>query len=111
MAQGDRRVGSLSFKSDGTTYSVLSVWESAQYPGSYSINRDKGTEQYPPISLIDALKSWVLGKGYLNWRMAQQQAEREERPARRVEPRRARIRQEDVDPDPFNGYGDDDIPF
>jgi hypothetical protein len=72
MATNDRKVASLSYKRGQTTHSVLTVWESAQYPGSYSISRDKGTDKYPPISLIDVIKGFVAGDGFVNFRMWEQ---------------------------------------
>lgn len=69
MAQGDKKIGSLSYKQGETNYNVLSIWESAQYPGTYSISRDKDRDQYRAISLFDALKGFVAGTGYLTFRM------------------------------------------
>ena len=42
-------------------YSLLSVWPTKQ-PGRYDISADKGSDKYPAMSIVDALKAFV-GRG------------------------------------------------
>jgi hypothetical protein len=55
----------MSFKRGETTHSVLSIWR-GKFPGTYSVSRDKGTEKFPPISIIDVLKAFAAGEGFVN---------------------------------------------
>lgn len=60
-----RPVMRVTFKRDNVNYSVLSVWPGG-FPGSYSVSRDKGTAQYPAISLGDVIRAFIAGDGYVN---------------------------------------------
>ena len=74
MAHGDRKIGSLSYKEGNDTYNVVSVWESAQYPGSYSLSRDKENGSYKAMSIVDALRGFAAGRGYIDFRMQREQS-------------------------------------
>lgn len=52
----------MSRKVDGAwvNYSVLSVW-ATENAGLYSISPDKGSEKYPPIGIVDAIKAFASG--------------------------------------------------
>lgn len=63
-----RPILSVTFKLRETTYSVLSVWP-GRYPGTYSVTRDRGTEKRPSISLIDVIKAFTNGEGFVNVRV------------------------------------------
>jgi hypothetical protein len=65
----------VTYRRDDTTYSVLSVWP-GKFPGTYSVSRDKGSEKYPAISIIDVLKAWAAGTGFVNVSV---ESEREQR--------------------------------
>jgi hypothetical protein len=65
----------VTYKRDDTTYSVLSVWP-GKFPGTYSVSRDKGNDKYPAISIIDVLKAWAAGTGFVNVSV---ESEREQR--------------------------------
>ncbi len=41
-------------------YSVLSIWET-DHAGLFSVSADKGSEKYPSIGLIDAIKGFASG--------------------------------------------------
>ena len=41
-------------------YSILSIW-STDHAGLYSISADKGSDKYPPLGLIDAIKAFASG--------------------------------------------------
>lgn len=69
----------VSFKLGETKYSVLSVWP-GRFPGSYSVSRDKPSEKYPAISIIDVLKKFAAGEGFVNISV---ESEREQRGQRR----------------------------
>jgi hypothetical protein len=72
MANDRVRFGKLSFKgkNDPKAKSVLTVWKGAN--GGYSITKDKHSDQWPAIGLFDALKSWGMGEGYLDFWLADQ---------------------------------------
>lgn len=44
-------------------FGVVSVW-SGKFAGTYSIRRDKGSDKYPSIGLLDALKAFAAGELY-----------------------------------------------
>lgn len=50
---------------DGSKFSVLTVWRGDM--GGYSISPDRHTEQYPAMSLFDALKAWSSGHAFLDY--------------------------------------------
>ena len=102
----NRPIASLtvSRKVDGAwvNYSVLSIWET-EHNGLYSILADKGSDKYPPMGLIDAIKAFVSG-ARMSIRVASQTQSRGGR--QRQEPRE---RNGDFG---GGGYGDDpDLPF
>jgi hypothetical protein len=97
----DRRpIIRVTFKRGDQNYSVLSVWR-GRFPGTYSVNRDKGTEKYPAISLVDVIKAFASGDGFVNVSV---ESERDQRGGeQRNQPRRT---------EPADEFGDDsDIPF
>lgn len=99
--------GRLKLTKDGKKFSVLTVWRNDM--GGYSVSPDKHSEQYPSMGLFDALKAWGQG-AYLDYWVEKPRNEHQEHPRGR-RPQTIdgpRLRQEDVDPDPFNG---DDLPF
>jgi hypothetical protein len=55
----------MTFRRGETTHSVLSIWR-GKFPGTYSVSRDKGTDKFPPISIIDVLKAFAAGEGFVN---------------------------------------------
>ena len=59
-----RPIASLTLsRKDGDrwlNYSVLSIWETDN-AGLYSISADRGSEKYPPLGLIDAIKMFAQG--------------------------------------------------
>ena len=59
---------SVTFKRGEQNYSVISVWP-GKFPGTYSVSRDKGTEKYPAISLIEVIKAFAAGDGFVNVRV------------------------------------------
>jgi hypothetical protein len=61
----DKPIIKLTFRRGETTHSVLAIWR-GKLPGTYSVSRDKGTEKYPPISIIDVLKAFAAGEGFVN---------------------------------------------
>jgi hypothetical protein len=65
----------MTFRRGETTHSVLSVWR-GKFPGTYSISRDKGTDKYPPISIVDVIKAFAAGEGFVNVSV---ESEREQR--------------------------------
>jgi hypothetical protein len=84
----------VTYRRDDTTYSVLSVWP-GKFPGTYSVSRDKGSEKYPAISIVDVLKAWAAGTGFVNVSV---ESEREQkRPA--------------TPGDGGGDFGGDDVPF
>ncbi len=86
----------VTYKRDQTTYNVLSVWP-GKFPGSYSIARDKPSEKYPTISIVDLLKAFANGEGFVNVSV---ESEREQRGSKLA------------GNDSGGGdFGDDDIPF
>lgn len=90
----------LTFKRGETTHSVLSIWR-GKFPGTYSISRDKGTDKYPPISLVDVIKAFAAGEGFVNVRVESE-----------LEQRNAPNRAATEDGEDFGG-GDfgSDVPF
>lgn len=87
----------VTYKRDQTTYNVLSVWP-GKYAGTYSIRRDKSSEKYPTISLIELIKAFVDGQGFVNVSV---ESEREQRGS-----------QQPASNDSDGGdFGDDEIPF
>lgn len=63
-----RPVLSVTFKLGEQNYSVISVWP-GKFAGTYNVSRDKGSEKYPPMSIIDVLKSFARGEGFINVRV------------------------------------------
>jgi hypothetical protein len=61
----DKPIVKLTFRRGETTHSVLSIWR-GKFPGTYSVSRDRGTEKYPPISIIDVLEAFAAGEGFVN---------------------------------------------
>jgi hypothetical protein len=72
----------VTYRRDDTTYSVLSVWP-GKFPGTYSVSRDKGNEKFPAMSIIDVLKAWAGGTGFVNVSV---ESEREQRSTPRETP-------------------------
>ena len=68
-------IAKLTAKIGQQSYSVLSIW-AGNYPGTYSIAREKGTEKYPQLGLFDALKSWGKGEAFLNVSIESQREQR-----------------------------------
>jgi hypothetical protein len=66
----------VTYKRDDTTYSVLSVWP-GKFPGTYSISRDKGTEKWPAISLVEVIKAFAAGEGFVNVSVESQREQRD----------------------------------
>lgn len=64
----DRPVLSVTYKRGDTTYSVISVWP-GRFAGTYSVSRDKGSEKYPALSIIDVLKAFASGDGFIDVRV------------------------------------------
>lgn len=52
----------VSRKVDGAwvNYSVLSIW-ATEHSGLYSISADRGSDKYPPLGLVDAIKAFASG--------------------------------------------------
>lgn len=73
----NRPILSITYKRGETTYSVLSVWP-GRFPGTYSISRDKGSDKYPAISLVEVIKGFAAGDGFVNVRMAESGGGRQE---------------------------------
>ena len=72
----DRRpVLRVTYKRGDTNYSVISVWP-GKFPGSYSISRDKGNDRYPAISIVEVIKAFAAGEGFVNVSV---ESEREQR--------------------------------
>lgn len=69
-----RPILSVTYKRGETTYSVLSVWP-GRFPGTYSISRDKGSDKYPAISLVEVIKGFAAGDGFVNVRMAESRSQ------------------------------------
>lgn len=67
----NKPVMSVSFKRGEQSYNVLSVWRGS-YAGTYSVSRDKGSERYPAISVIEVIKALAAGDGFVNVRVASQ---------------------------------------
>lgn len=68
MAQGDRPVGRLKYKSrDGTRYDVGTLWP-GQRPDSHGLKPQKTTEagQYPKMALSEAARRVESGDGFLD---------------------------------------------
>lgn len=59
-----RPIASLTLsKKDGDqwqNYSVLSIWET-DHAGLYSVSADRGSDKYPPLGLVDAIKMFASG--------------------------------------------------
>lgn len=72
-----RPVLSVTYKRGDTTYSVIAVWP-GKYPGTYSVSRDKGSEKYPPISLVEVIKGFAAGDGFVDVRMNESGGGRQE---------------------------------
>jgi len=72
-----RPILSVSYKRGDTTYSVISVWP-GKFPGTYSISRDKGSDKYPPISLVEVIKGFAAGDGFVNVRTSESGSGRQE---------------------------------
>jgi hypothetical protein len=72
----------VTFKRENVNYSVLSIWP-GKFPGSYSVSRDKPSEKYPAISLVDVIKAFAAGDGYVNVSV---ESEREPRGAAQARP-------------------------
>lgn len=73
----NRPILSVTYKRGETMYSVLSVWP-GRYPGTYSVSRDKGTDKYPPISLVEVIKGFAAGDGFVNVRTSDSGGGRQE---------------------------------
>ena len=60
-----RPIARLTYSVKGNSgyenYSLISVWPSDK-PGRYDISADRGSDKYPAMTLIDALKAFV-GRG------------------------------------------------
>lgn len=65
----------VTYRRDGTNYSVISIWP-GKFPGTYSISRDKGNDKYPAISIVDVIKAFAAGDGFVNVSV---ESEREQR--------------------------------
>lgn len=82
-----RPVASLTCKIGEQNYSILSIWH-GNYPGAYSISRDKGSDKYPSIgdfkAFLTACASVWSGNGFLNLSI---ESEREPRGQRTPEQR------------------------
>lgn len=110
MSSNRRPVASLTCKIGDQNYSILSVWP-GNYPGTYSISRDKGSEKYPSIgdfkAFLSACSSVWGGNGFLNFSIESQREPRS--PAQRSGGSYDRP----AKGDDFGGGGDDfgDVPF
>ena len=100
------KIASISVKRGDKTYSLLTVW-SGKYPGTYSIALDKGSEKYPAIGFLDALKAFAAREAFVNLRIDSQT----EKPAES----RSGGNYDRAAPSGFGGgggeFGDDSIPF
>jgi hypothetical protein len=99
MSQGP--IMRVTYWRDKVTYSVISIWP-GKFPGTYSISRDKGTEKWPAISLVEVIKAFAAGDGFINVSV---ESQREQRSGGGPRPR-------DTGGD-FGGgdFGGDDVPF
>lgn len=97
----DRRpVLRVTYKRGDTNYSVISVWP-GKFPGSYSISRDKGTDKYPAISIVEVIKEFAAGNGFVNVSV---ESEREQRGG-------SKSKHTGGDYGGSDPMGDDSIPF
>ncbi len=78
-------------------FSLLSVWR-GNFPGSYSLSLDKGSDKFPALGLLDAIKRFAAGSLYVNIVVESETEQNGSRP----EPRREAPKSDDFD---------DNIPF
>lgn len=99
----NQKIASVTVKRGDQNYSLITIW-SGKYQGTYSISLDKGSEKYPPINFLEALKAFAARDCFVNLRI---ESQAEKRSAKR----------EDPGPGGWDGYGDGrhdgdpDIPF
>lgn len=102
----NRPILSVTYKRGEQNYSVISVWP-GKFAGTYNVSRDKGTEKYPAISIIDVLKNFAKGDGFVNVRINS-----EADGGSRSSGGYGGDRQESGGRDDYNdGFGGDDLPF
>lgn len=97
----NKPIAKLTLRRDNTTFAILTVW-TGKFPGTYTIGKDKGSEQFPAIGLFDALKSWGQGNGFLNLKIMS-------------ESKGGSSRSSNKPSDDYggsdDGFDDDDVPF
>ena len=72
----DRKpIARLSMRRDKQTYGILTIWP-GKFPGTYDISRDKGSERYPAIGFLEAVKAWTAGDAYLSISVESQREKR-----------------------------------
>lgn len=76
MSNDRRPIARLTYRKDRVTYSVLSIWPGS-YPGTYSINRDKPHGDRQVMSLIDLIKAFAVGDGFVNLSIESQRERRD----------------------------------
>ena len=79
-------------------FSLLSVWR-GNFAGAYSLSLDKGSDKYPALGFLDALKRFAAGSLYINI-VVESETEQQ---GGRSEPRRESPKSDD--------FSDDQIPF
>ena len=66
MSDARRPIARLTYSVKGSSgyenYSLLSVWPTDKR-GRYDISADKGSDKYPAMSIVDALKAFVSRGG------------------------------------------------
>ena len=100
MSSDRKALVRFTFTKDRVKHGIMTVW-SGNYPGTYSLSRDKGSDRFPAIGLFDALKSWGMGSGFIDISVESQREQRggQDRPARGGEDFGS------------GGFGNDEVPF
>lgn len=96
-------------KADGKNYSLITIW-AGKFPGTYSVSLDNGTDKYPALDLLKAIKMFASKDAYVNVRVESEV----DKPATKPD---AGGRSDEYDRPSGNGtsggggFTDDDIPF
>jgi hypothetical protein len=68
MSDDRHCVARVTISKDKQKYNCISVW-STKFPGVYSLSRDKASDKYPAMGLVEAIKAFAAGEIFVDVRV------------------------------------------